>query len=73
MDTSIAFLVSVILLMHVQTNPYALTGDYGFPVTKVMRFKPQEDSMIAPSKVVSKDKGSCQVKIRGRKNRVGFL
>ena len=43
--------------MHVQTNPYALTGDYGFPVTKAMRLKSQEASMVAPPMVVSKDKG----------------
>ena len=29
-----------------QSNPYALTGDYGFPVTKVI--KPQEASMVEP-------------------------
>ena len=43
--------------MHVQTNSYALTGDYGFPVTNVMRLKPQEALMVAPPLVVSKDMG----------------
>ena len=43
--------------MHMQTNSYALTGDYGFSVTKVMRLKPQEASIVAPPMVISKDKG----------------
>ena len=28
------------VLMHMQSNPYALTGDNSFPVTKVISRKP---------------------------------
>ena len=36
---AVDYVPTLILLMHVQTNPYAyaLTRDCGFPVTKVMR------------------------------------
>ena len=54
-----------------QTNPYALTGDYGFPITKAIRLKPQEASMEAPPMAVSKDTGFLSSKDKREEEQSG--